>query len=270
MATKKDEQIEKIADLFYQAILDGTAPWTKEWKAADFRQLSHNPVSEKAYAGMNTLLLDTVRAAKGYESNGWLTFKQAKELEGNIKKGEKGTQISFFSMLQVDSKKNPDEKEFVPMTKYYTVFNIDQTENINQENITDDEFAKALKISKEDLHKRGFESEFVYIDDLKNNTNSLSEIVSNYKKDDLSKDYETSKNEDNKLNTFSDKYDLNLDERTALKELVKGYDKNDNSALEQIRAEMNNSTQVKNLDQVESKAHEQLETNSNNNTRRNK
>ncbi len=464
MATKKDEQIEKIADLFYQAILDGTAPWTKEWKAADFRQLSHNPVSEKAYAGMNTLLLDTVRAAKGYESNGWLTFKQAKDLEGNIKKGEKGTQISFFSMLQVDSKKNPDEKEFVPMTKYYTVFNIDQAENLNQEklkalyeknkyekedfitnedcqkvldnidiklehkaqerayyspsndvivlplqeqfktsggyystafhelghatghksrldrdlsgkfgtqsyakeelraeiysflqakdlgmdfnlenhqsyiagwvslfkdkkteiveavkdsfkmldfvkenyidkalskdkdidlpeskniddykfllsleqkqlnqeNISDDEFAKALKISKEDLHKRGFESEFVYIDDLKNNTNSLSEIVSTYKKDNLSKDYEVSKNEDKKLNSFSDKYDLNLDERTVLKELIKGYDKNDNSALEQIRAEMNNSTQVKNLDQVESKAHEQLETNSNNNTRRNK
>lgn len=89
MATKKDEQIEKIADLFYQAILDGTAPWTKEWKAADFRQLSHNPVSEKAYAGMNTLLLDTVRAAKGYESNGWLTFKQAKDLEGNVKRSAK-------------------------------------------------------------------------------------------------------------------------------------------------------------------------------------
>ena len=52
--------------------------------------------------------------------------------------------------------------------------------------------------------------------------------------------------------------------------LNKDKSKNDNTALEQIRAEMNNSSQVKNLDQVESKAHEQLETNSNNNTRRNK
>ena len=41
-------------------------------------------------------------------------------------------------------------------------------------------------------------------------------------------------------------------------------------ALEQIRNEMTNKSQAKNLDQVESKAHEQLETNSNNNTRRNK
>ena len=38
---------------------------------------------------------------------------------------------------------------------------------LNQENITDVDLLLALKISKEDLHKRGFESEFVYIDDLK-------------------------------------------------------------------------------------------------------
>ena len=96
----------------------------------------------------------------------------------------------------------------------------------------------------QDLYELVGKNQYMTTFDLKNNTNSLSEIVSNYKKDDLSKDYETSKNEDNKLNTFSDKYDLNLDERTALKELVKGYDKNDNSALESIRNEMNKN-QVK-------------------------
>ena len=51
---------------------------------------------------------------------------------------------------------------------------------------------------------------------------------------------------------------------------AKLYINNISPALEQIRNEMTNKSQVKNLDQVESKAHEQLETNSNNNTRRNK
>lgn len=135
--SKRDEQVEKIADIFYEAIKNGTAPWVREWKANDFKQLSHNPVSQNAYKGLNSLLLDTIKLEKGYQSNGWLTFNQAKELDGNIKKGEKATTVSFFTMLEVKDKdkKDSDEKEYRPVVKYFSVFNIDQTENINQDKL---------------------------------------------------------------------------------------------------------------------------------------
>jgi len=179
---------------------------------------------------------------------GWVSLFKDKKTEIVEAVKDSFKMLDFVKENYIDKALSKDKDIDLPESKniddYKFLLSLEQKQ-LNQENISDDEFAKALKISKEDLHKRGFESEFVYIDDLKNNTNSLSEIVSTYKKDNLSKDYEVSKNEDKKLNSFSDKYDLNLDERTVLKELIKGYDKNDNSALEQIRAEMNNSTQVK-------------------------
>lgn len=158
--SKRDEQVEKIADMFFEAIKNGTAPWQKEWKADDFRKLSHNPASNNIYKGMNALLLDMVALTKGYDEKAWLTFKQAKDLDGNIKKGEKATTVSFFTMLEVkeEDKKNKDnEKEYIPVTKYFSVFNIDQTENINQDKLKalykDNDFEKKDFINIEECQK---------------------------------------------------------------------------------------------------------------------
>jgi len=177
MATKKDEQVEKIADIFYEAILNGTAPWTKEWKSNDFKYLPHNPVSQNVYKGLNSLILDIIQLKNGYKNNGWLTFNQAKELDGNIKKGEKATTVSFFTMLEVkdEDKKNKDseEKEYRPVIKYYSVFNIDQTENINQDKL------KAL------YEKNSFEkTDFITNEDCQNILDNIDvKIIHNFQND---------------------------------------------------------------------------------------
>lgn len=46
---------------------------------------------------------------------------------GTDKKGEHGTAIVLWKIIKVDDKNNPDEKTPVPLLRYYTVFNVQQT-----------------------------------------------------------------------------------------------------------------------------------------------
>ena len=68
----------------------------------------------------------------GYRTPRYLTFRQALELGGNVRKGEHGIKVYFVKQLQVQDKNAVNEAEtgIVPMLREYTVFNIDQCENL--------------------------------------------------------------------------------------------------------------------------------------------
>ncbi len=69
--------------------------------------------------------------AAGYRTPRFLTFKQALELGGNVRKGEHGTKVYFVKQLQVpDNGADSDSTRLVPMMREYTVFNVDQCENL--------------------------------------------------------------------------------------------------------------------------------------------
>ena len=71
-------------------------------------------------------------ANAGYRTPRYLTFKQALDLGGNVRKGEHGTKVYFVKQLQVRNKNADDEAatRIVPLLREYTVFNIDQCENL--------------------------------------------------------------------------------------------------------------------------------------------
>ena len=82
----------------------------------------------------------------GYRTLRFLTFKQASELGGNVRKGEHGTKVYFVKQLQVHEKGSDDNSatSLVPMMREYTVFNVDQCENLpdeHQDRETDRVFA---------------------------------------------------------------------------------------------------------------------------------
>jgi antirestriction protein ArdC len=68
----------------------------------------------------------------GYRTPRFLTFKQALELGGNVRKGERGTKVLFVKQLHVQDKGADDSSgtRLVPMMREYTVFNVDQCENL--------------------------------------------------------------------------------------------------------------------------------------------
>src|SRR5262249_29171317 len=70
--------------------------------------------------------------AAGFRTPRYLTFKQALELGGHVRKGERGTKVYFVKQLQVRDKGADDDTatRIVPMLREYTVFNVDQCENL--------------------------------------------------------------------------------------------------------------------------------------------
>src|SRR5665213_888933 len=109
----------------------GAAPWIKPWSATPGANTPCNAVSNRPYSGCNVVLLWMAQTA-GYRTPRFLTFKQASELGGNVRKGEHGTKVYFVKQLQVRDKEADDNAatRLVPMMREYTVFNVDQCENL--------------------------------------------------------------------------------------------------------------------------------------------
>jgi antirestriction protein ArdC len=89
-----------------------------------------NAATNRPYSGCNVVLLWMAQAA-GYRTPRYLTFKQALELGGNVRKGMHGYTVFFVKQLQVRDKDGDDsDAKIVPMMRAYTVFNLDQCEGL--------------------------------------------------------------------------------------------------------------------------------------------
>ena len=109
----------------------GAAPWVKPWSSTPGANTPCNAVTNRPYSGCNVVLLWMAHAA-GYRAPRFLTFKQALELGGHVRKGERGTKVYFVKQLQIRDDGAGDNAltRLVPMMREYTVFNVDQCENL--------------------------------------------------------------------------------------------------------------------------------------------
>jgi antirestriction protein ArdC len=109
----------------------GAAPWIKPWSSTPGANTPCNAATNRAYSGCNVVLLWMAQTA-GYRTPRFLTFKQALELGGNVRKGERGTKIFFVKQLQVrdEGADGNSSTRLIPMMREYTVFNVDQCENL--------------------------------------------------------------------------------------------------------------------------------------------
>jgi antirestriction protein ArdC len=108
----------------------GAAPWIRPWSATAGQNVPQNAVTNRPYSGCNVILLWLARS-RGFATPRFLTFKQAQEGGGNVRKGEHGTKVYFVKQLQIkDSDANEAGTHFIPMLREYTVFNVDQCEGL--------------------------------------------------------------------------------------------------------------------------------------------
>ena len=114
-----DKVYKIITDKFVEQLKKGVVPWHKPWVCRD---MPMNLVSKKTYNGVNLLLL----LMSGFSSPYWLSFKQVGAKGGTIRKGEKGTIITYFNVV----KSKTDPTKTFPMFRYYRVWNVDQCEGI--------------------------------------------------------------------------------------------------------------------------------------------
>lgn len=124
---------QTVTDRIISSLKAGVIPWEKPWKSPRFAggPFPRNFSTGKPYRGINVLLL----WSSDYSSPFWLTFKQAQELKGNVRKGEHGTPIVFYKQLPEDQKKQAandgDEDTRAPFVLCrYTVFNVEQCDGL--------------------------------------------------------------------------------------------------------------------------------------------
>lgn len=112
----------------------GVRPWVQPWSgghaAGDVcRPLRFNGVP---YRGINIVLLWMSAMQQGYACPLWMTYRQAAELSGQVRRGEKGTLVVYadtFKRRETDE--DGQEQEFdVPFLKSYVVFNCEQIDGL--------------------------------------------------------------------------------------------------------------------------------------------
>jgi antirestriction protein ArdC len=87
---------QKIYDMITDRIIalleKGVVPWRKPWKAGE--ATPRNLVSRKPYRGINAMHLSALEFSSPY----YLTFNQAKNLGGHIRKGAHGIPVVFWKL----------------------------------------------------------------------------------------------------------------------------------------------------------------------------
>lgn len=135
--TKKTERIDvytRVTSGIVEQLERGVRPWLKPWNAEYAagritRPLRHNG---QKYNGINVLLLWASAELQGYGCPFWLTFKQALELGGHVKKGEHGSPVVYANTFKKKETTDAGEEveQEIPFLKEYTVFNAEQCEGL--------------------------------------------------------------------------------------------------------------------------------------------
>jgi antirestriction protein ArdC len=72
-------------------------------------------------------------SSSGYGSPYWLTYKQANERRGHVRKGEHGTKVVFWKIgtREVENADGETNEKTSVLLRYYTVFNVEQCDGID-------------------------------------------------------------------------------------------------------------------------------------------
>ncbi|MEX9840407.1 ArdC family protein [Providencia rettgeri] len=133
---------QEVTDRIVAALEKGAAPWKRPWRLAQGIRagLPVNALTGNAYQGINVLLLWLSAAEQGFGSDLWLTYRQAQQLGGHVRKGEVATDTVIFKPLKVPAKDRNgdvlrDERgevvmTEVPMIKANSLFHVSQCDEL--------------------------------------------------------------------------------------------------------------------------------------------
>jgi len=135
MASK--DVYKQVTQQIIQQLEKGVLPWRRPYALT----IDRNGYTGRPYRGINLVLLAISSFFNGFNSPLWLTYREAKKLRGYVRKGEHGTRIVYWNVVEVEKKDeegnpiiDPETGEPVtveiPFARWYTVFNLEQIENI--------------------------------------------------------------------------------------------------------------------------------------------
>lgn len=116
---------EIVTGKIIHALEQGVVPWRKPWDSV--ANVPINAITQKPYRGVNIFLL----GLDPRRDHRWLTFKQAQELGGNVRRGEQSSLIVFWKHSEVKEDEEGKRVSRPPFLKYFNVFNAEQCEGLN-------------------------------------------------------------------------------------------------------------------------------------------
>lgn len=133
--TPKIDIYTRVTNKIIESLETGVRPWLKPWSVEHASGRISRPLRANniPYRGVNVLLLWGESMEKGYVAPLWMTFKQACDLGGRVRKGEHGSFVVYADTVHKtetdDTTGEESERNFAFM-KGYTVFNVEQIDDL--------------------------------------------------------------------------------------------------------------------------------------------
>ena len=135
MNEERKDVYQKITDKIVAGLERGVGKFQFPWHQTGARGFSPvNVLSKKPYRGVNVLVLWVEAEQRNFSSGIWGTYRQWQQLNAQVKKGEKGTSIMFWSFIESGIDDEAEDGEGTKksrrraVAKEYWVFNADQVE----------------------------------------------------------------------------------------------------------------------------------------------
>ena len=155
--TVKQDVYTSVTNKIIADLERGNLTWIKPWKSKDFGGCVSLPLRSdgQPYQGINVLTLWGSAVDKGYTRPVWMTFKKAKELGGQVKKGEKGALVVYANTFERSevNEKGEETTSTIPFLKGYTVFNAEQISGLPEKFYTTPSPAEDTKTRLESMEK---------------------------------------------------------------------------------------------------------------------
>jgi antirestriction protein ArdC len=132
--TTRTDVYTRVTDKIIADLEKGIRPWMKPWSASAAATRITLPLRHNGepYRGINILLLWSEAIDRGYTSAHWMTYRQAMELGGHVRKGESGSTVVYASnrSLKTIEDDGSIEERDVYLMRAYTVFNTEQIDGL--------------------------------------------------------------------------------------------------------------------------------------------
>ncbi len=119
-----------ITDKIVAAVEAGAGDYCMPWHRTVTRPV--NAFTGKVYHGVNVLALWATAATRGFRSGHWATYRQWRELDAQVRKGERGAVIVFYKTVPPEKGDQDDDNEKAGQPRLIAraswAFNADQVE----------------------------------------------------------------------------------------------------------------------------------------------
>ncbi len=120
-----------VTETIIAEIEAGTPPWRKPWTGSASGIALPARHNGEEYRGINVLMLWVMAAKHSHVSSRWMTYKQAQELGGQVRKGETSSTVVKYGTFTRENELGIEEE--LPYARAYRVFNADQIEGLPED-----------------------------------------------------------------------------------------------------------------------------------------